>query len=62
MNEWFIIRVIVAGQEMYELRKWSEGQQHVICGGLFATSADAKRTCDILNSRKLEALKEGETA
>ena len=57
MNEWFIIRVIVAGQEMYEIRKLSEDQKTVISGGLFATKEDAKRTCEVLNSRKVKELR-----
>lgn len=58
MNEWFILPVTVAGQKMFEIRKWSETQVKVISGGLFATKEDAKRTCEVLNSRKVKELRE----
>lgn len=56
MNEWFILPVTVAGQKMFEIRKWSEAQVKVISGGLFATKEDAKRTCEVLNERKVKEL------
>ena len=56
MNEWFIIRVQVAGCEMYEIRKWSEDQKRTVSGGLFVTKEDAKRTCEVLNERKVKEL------
>ena len=56
MNEWFILPVEVAGQKMFEIRKWSEEQVKVLSGGLFATKKDAQRTCEVLNSRKVKEL------
>lgn len=56
MNEWFIIQVEVAGCKMYELRKWSEDQKRTVSGGLFVTKEDAKRTCEVLNERKVKEL------
>lgn len=56
MNEWFILPVEVAGQKMFEIRKWSETQVKVISGGLFTTKEDAKRSCEVLNERKVKEL------
>ena len=56
MNEWFILEAQVAGQKMFEIRKWSEDQKRTVSGGLFATKEDAKRTCEVLNSRKVKEL------
>ena len=56
MNEWFILEAQIAGQKMFEIRKWSEDQKRTVSGGLFVTKEDAKRTCEVLNARKVKEL------